>query len=97
METGETGTEILRILVSSPQKTGPDGKSWNHKQSPKEAQKQIKKPVKEQYDLGKLHCVIPNQSTDYAGLTSQAQVPQGNHGPIWLIKTGYAEVSCKGT
>ena len=50
------------------------------------AQKQILELVDKQYDLGRLHCVVPNQSTDYVGLTSQVQVQQGNHGPAWLAK-----------
>ena len=76
---------------------GLDGKLQNLKQMPIKAWNQIKELVKEQYNLGKLHCVIPNQSMDYAGLTSQAQVPQENHSPIWLIKTRYAEEFHKGT
>ena len=38
------------------------------------------------YGLGKLHYVLPSQSTDYVGLTSQVRVQQENHDPTWLIQ-----------
>ena len=49
-----------------------------------------------QYGLGKLHYVLPSQSTDYVGLTSQVQVQQENHDPTLLIKPRSAEEFHKG-
>src|ERR1700761_2758282 len=60
---------------------------------PQRARKQIPELVEHRYDLGKLHCVVPNQSTDYVGLTSQVRVQQGNHGPAWLVRNGVFEKS----
>ena len=68
-------------LKKTPQKVFPDEKSWNTEQMPQRAQIQILELEEYRYDLGRLHCVVPNQSTDYVGLTSQVRVQQGNHGP----------------
>ena len=53
--------------------------------------------VENWYGLGKLHYVLPSQSMDYVGLTSQVRVQQENHDLTWLIKTGSAEEFHKGT
>ena len=75
-ENSETNSDLELGLVLSEEDTTegisvPDEKSWNTKQVPQRARIQIPELEEYQYNLGRLHCVVPNQSTDYVGLTSQ--------------------------
>ena len=92
--------EVLCILVLSTEDTTEDGSRWEVTE-PRTVAKEGSETDKETSEgtirSRKVTLCCTHQSMDYAGLTSQAQVPQGNHGPIWLVKTGYAEVSHKGT